>query len=113
MTTPYTLEQNGVVECKNRTLVESAKCMISFVKLPNSFRVEVMFTTNYIQNKVPTSALVGIIILKEEWIRRKPSMFHLKTIECDAYVHTPKNNRSKLDVKNKKCIQWGIVIMLR
>jgi hypothetical protein len=70
-------------------------------------------TTNYTQNKVPTSALVGIIILEEEWIRRKPSMFHLKTIGCDAYVHIPKMNTSKLDVKNKKCTQWGIMIMLR
>jgi len=70
-------------------------------------------TTNYTQNKVPTSALVGIIILEEEWIKRKPSTSHLKTIGCDAYVHIPKKNTSKLDVKNKKCTQWGIMIMLR
>jgi hypothetical protein len=67
MTTPYTLEQNGVVERINRTLVESARCMISFVKLPKKNWVEVVSTT---------SALVGIIILEEKWIRRKPSMSH-------------------------------------
>jgi hypothetical protein len=66
-----------------------------------------------LQNRVPTSALVGIIILEEEWIRRKPSMSHLKTIGCDAYEHIPKRKKGLLDVKNKKCIQWGIVIMLR
>jgi hypothetical protein len=87
MTTPYTPKQNGVVEHKNRTLVESARCMISFVKLPNSFWVKVVSTTNYIQNRVPTSALVGIIILEKEWIRKKPSMSHLKTIGCDTCVH--------------------------
>jgi hypothetical protein len=43
-----------VVECKNRTLVESARCMISFVKLPNSFWAEVVSIANYIQNRVPT-----------------------------------------------------------
>ncbi len=37
MTTSYTLKQNGVAKHKNRTLVESLRCMISFVKLPNSF----------------------------------------------------------------------------
>jgi hypothetical protein len=40
-------------------------------------------------------------------------MSHLKTIGCDTYVHIPKKNRSKLDVKNKKCTQWDIMIMLR
>jgi hypothetical protein len=40
-------------------------------------------------------------------------MSHLKTIGCDTYVHIPKKNRSKLDVKNQKCTQWDIMIMLR
>ncbi len=65
MTTLYILDQNGVVKHKNKTLVESARCMISFVRFTNSFWAKVVFTTNYIQNKVSTSALVGIINLEE------------------------------------------------
>jgi len=93
MTTLYIWEQNGMVERKNKTLVENARCMISFVKLLNSFWVEVVSTTNYIQNRVPTSAPIRILIPKEKWIGRKPSMSHLKTIGCDAYVHIPRKKK--------------------
>jgi len=34
-------------------------------------------------------------------------MSHLRTFGCDAYVHIPKKKRSKLDVKNQKCILVG------
>ncbi|UYV82085.1 K02A2.6-like [Cordylochernes scorpioides] len=32
--------------------------------------------------------------------RRKPSILHLKTFGCNAYVHIPKDNRKKLDKKS-------------
>jgi hypothetical protein len=35
ITIPYTLEQNGVTERKNRTLVESVQCMLQHMKLDN------------------------------------------------------------------------------
>ena len=34
---PYTPQQNGVVERRNRTLVESARSMLMFANLPLSF----------------------------------------------------------------------------
>jgi hypothetical protein len=40
--------------------------MTNFAKLPNSFWVKVVFTTNYIQNRVPILVLVGKITLKEK-----------------------------------------------
>jgi hypothetical protein len=41
------------------------------------------------------------------WNDKKPSLTHLKVFGCDAYVHVPKENRSKLDKKAKKCIFIG------
>ena len=35
--TPYTPQQNGVAECKNRTLFESARCMLQHSRLRNVF----------------------------------------------------------------------------
>jgi hypothetical protein len=32
------------------------------------------------------------------------SIEHLKVFDCDSYVHVPKENRSKVDNKAKKCI---------
>ncbi len=94
-----------MAERKNNTFVESATSIIVFAKLPNYFWVKAMFIANYIQNKVPTSALDGIV--KVQWTRRKPSILDLRTFGCDAYVHIPKEKRSKLDVKSQKCILVG------
>jgi hypothetical protein len=56
---------------------------------------------------VPISVMVTITIRKEEWTGRKPSMSHLRSFGCDAYVHIPKEKRSKLDMKSQKCILVG------
>ena len=33
---------------------------------------------------------------------KKPFIKHLKVFVCDAYVHVPKNERSKMDNKDEK-----------
>jgi hypothetical protein len=43
----------------------------------------------------------------EVWTGKKPSLEHLKVFGCDAYVHVPKESRSKLDNKVEKCIFMG------
>ncbi len=37
LTAPHTLEHNGVAECKNRTLVKMARCMLQSASMPNIF----------------------------------------------------------------------------
>ncbi|GJX76463.1 retrovirus-related pol polyprotein from transposon TNT 1-94 [Tanacetum coccineum] len=49
--TPRTPEQNGIVERRNRTLVEAARTMLSASKLPLSFWAEAVATACYTQNK--------------------------------------------------------------
>jgi hypothetical protein len=43
----------------------------------------------------------------EVWSGKKPSLQHLRVFGCDAYVHVPKENRSKMDKKDEKCIFIG------
>jgi hypothetical protein len=43
----------------------------------------------------------------EVWSGNKPSLQHLRVFGCDAYVHVPKENRSKMDKKDEKCIFIG------
>ncbi|GKD93370.1 retrovirus-related pol polyprotein from transposon TNT 1-94, partial [Tanacetum coccineum] len=52
--TPRTPEQNGVVERRNRTLVEAARTMLSASKLPLSFWAEAVATACYTQNMLET-----------------------------------------------------------
>jgi transposase InsO family protein len=55
---PYTPQQKGVVERKNRTLVEMARCMIYSKGLHKRFWVEFICCSNYILNQVPTKEIL-------------------------------------------------------
>ena len=50
--TPKTLQQNEVVERKNRTLIEMARTMLCDNHLPKYFWAEVINTACYISNRV-------------------------------------------------------------
>jgi hypothetical protein len=60
----------------------------------------------YLVNLSPSLALDDKIPHKV-WNEKKPSLQHLRVFGCDAYVHVPKENRSKLDKKAEKCILIG------
>ncbi|GJT15024.1 retrovirus-related pol polyprotein from transposon TNT 1-94 [Tanacetum coccineum] len=74
--TPRTLEQNGVVERRNHTLVEAARTMLSASKLPLSFWAEAVATACYTQNIsiiISTHGKTAYHIIND----RKPSIKHL------------------------------------
>jgi hypothetical protein len=87
----------------NRTLMEKARCMLSGAGIGQEFWVEAVGTACYLVNRSPSSAL-GDKTPQEVWTSKEPSLTHLKVFGCDAYVHVPKENRSKLDKKAEKCI---------
>nr|GFB19649.1 hypothetical protein [Tanacetum cinerariifolium] len=47
-----TLQQNDVVEKRNKTLIEAARTMLADAKLPVTFWAEAVNTTCYVQNRV-------------------------------------------------------------
>ena len=49
-------QQNGVAECMNQTLVESAKAMVHHAKLSKIFWAEAVSSATCIRNWVVTSA---------------------------------------------------------
>jgi len=50
-------DQNGVVERRNRTLLDMVWSMFSSSKLPKSLWAKALKTTMYILNRVPTKAI--------------------------------------------------------
>jgi hypothetical protein len=90
----------------NMTLMEKARTMLSGAKLGQEFWAEEVGTTCYLVNRSPSSALDDKTP-HEVMTRKKPSLQHLRVFGCDAYVHVPKENRSKLDKKDEKCIFIG------
>ncbi|CAL8133636.1 unnamed protein product [Prunus armeniaca] len=57
LTVAYSPQQNGVVERKNRTIVEMSKAMMHEKRLPFKLWGETVNTVVYIQNRCPTRAL--------------------------------------------------------
>lgn len=104
LTAPYTPEQNGVAERKNRTVVEMARRLQKAKGLPNYFWGEAIVMAVYLLNISPTKAVLNRTPL-EAWNGKKPRVSHLKLFGCIAYALV--YFHSKLDEKSEKCIFIG------
>ncbi|GJR27040.1 putative ribonuclease H-like domain-containing protein [Tanacetum coccineum] len=76
-----TLQQNGVAERKNRTLIEAARTMLADSKLPTTFWAEAVNTACYVQNRV--------LVIKphkktpcEFFLGRKPALSFMRPFGC-------------------------------
>nr|GEZ20526.1 hypothetical protein [Tanacetum cinerariifolium] len=104
--TARTLEQNGVIERRNRTLVEAARTMLSASKLPLFFWAEAIATACYTQNR-------SIIILIHDKTAyyiindRKPSIKHLYIFGCICYITRDGENLDRMKEKGDLCILVG------
>lgn len=105
-TAPYTPEQNGRAERDNRTLIESARSMIHAAKVPKYLWAEAVNTAVYILNRTPTMQAPGSTPY-EIWCGGKPTLSHLRIFGCEAFVHIPNVNRTKLEAKSQKMIFVG------
>nr|GEU57460.1 hypothetical protein [Tanacetum cinerariifolium] len=101
-----TPEQNGVVERRNRTLVEAARTMLSTAKVPLFFWVEAIATTCFTQNRslvIPHHEKTPYHIINE----RKPlvKFFHIFGSLC--YIVRDDENLDKMKEKGDACIFVG------
>ena len=102
-TPPYTPQLNGVAERMNRTLVESARCMMEHAELAKSYWGEAVMTANFLRLRCPTRSTCHDQTPYEVWNGKKPILANLKVFGCHAYVHVPKPKRSKLDARSIQC----------
>lgn len=104
-TAPYTPQQNGVAERKNRTLIEMARCMVIEANLEKSFWGEAVVMANYIQNRLPARDIVKTPF--ESWYGHKPSIKHFQRFGSKCYTFVPDERRRKLDPKAIQAIFVG------
>jgi hypothetical protein len=83
--------------------MDKARSMLSGVGLAQESWVEAVQTTRYLVNMSHSSVSVE---MTPNGVRssKNPSLAHLKVFGCDAFVHVPKEKRSKLQKKEVKCI---------
>nr|GFC08943.1 retrovirus-related Pol polyprotein from transposon TNT 1-94 [Tanacetum cinerariifolium] len=101
-----TPEQNGVVERRNRTLVEAARTMLSAAKVPLFFWAKAIATSCFTQNRslvIPRHEKTPYQIINE----RKPSVkfFHIFVSVC--YIVRDGENLDKMKEKGDECIFVG------
>ncbi|GJR40311.1 ribonuclease H-like domain, reverse transcriptase, RNA-dependent DNA polymerase [Tanacetum coccineum] len=73
LTAPYSPQQNGVVERRNRTIMSTTRCMMKATNMPQNFWAEAVRHAIYILNSVPTKALEDITPY-EAIKQRKPNL---------------------------------------
>ncbi|GAU22960.1 hypothetical protein TSUD_247040 [Trifolium subterraneum] len=103
---PYTPQQNGSAERRNRTIMNMVRCMIKGKHLPKELWGEVVSTACYVLNRCPTKRLNGVTP-EECWSGNKPNVSHLKVFGSIAYRHVPDQLRSKLDDKSEVMVLVG------
>jgi hypothetical protein len=105
-TPPKTPQLNGLAERMNRTLVERVRCLLSQSQLSNSFWGEALSTSVHVLNLTPCVPL-QFDVPDKVWTGKDVSYDHLRVFGCKAFVHIPKDERSKLDMKTRQCIFLG------
>uniref|UniRef100_A0A2N9IL56 Integrase catalytic domain-containing protein n=1 Tax=Fagus sylvatica TaxID=28930 RepID=A0A2N9IL56_FAGSY len=108
---PYTPEQNGVAERKNRHIMSIVRCLLSGMHVPKSYWHMAVLTAVYLINRTPSRVLHSMAplqILKPDCI-----LFSIlpRVFGCTCFVQNRSPHRTKLDNKSVKCIFLGYSAM--
>ena len=80
----------------NRTLMEKVLSMLAHAKLPKTFWAEAALMASYLINLSLCHHLKGGYP-EWAWTGRSSRYDHLKVFGCEAFIHIPVDERSKLD----------------
>ena len=104
--TPYTPQQNGVAERKNRTLMDAARTMIAEYASPYNFWAEAISTACHatnrlflrkLLNKTPYEILLG----------KKPDLSYFRVFGCKCFIRKKGNRLSKFETRSIEGIFVG------
>ncbi|KAJ9542863.1 hypothetical protein OSB04_029369 [Centaurea solstitialis] len=101
-----TPQQNGVVERKNRTLVEAARSMMAHSGVPQSFWAEAVSTACYTQNRTLIVKRTGKTTY-EMVEQRKPNIDYFRVFGCKCYVLNDRDDLGKFEPKSDESIFIG------
>ena len=103
LTAPGTPQPIGVVERRNRTLLDMVRSMMSYSSLPISFWGYSLQIAVYILNVVPSKSIEKTPL--ELWNGHKPSLRHFRIWGCPA--HVLKGKTRKLEPHTEVCMFVG------
>ena len=106
LTAPYTPQQNGVVERRNRTLLEMTRSILTHMEVPNYLWGEAVRHSTYLINRIATKTLVSSTPY-EAFRGRKPNINHLRVFGCTAHAKVETVNLKKLDHRSRPVVYLG------
>nr|GFA37257.1 zinc finger, CCHC-type [Tanacetum cinerariifolium] len=104
-TAPYSPQQNGISERKNRVLKEMVNSMLSYSGLSQGFWGKAMLTACYSLNRVPNKK--NNITPYELWTKKKPNRNYLRVWGFRAAVRIPDPKLKTLGERGIECIFVG------
>lgn len=103
MTAPYSPQQNGVVQRRNRTLLEMTRSILKHMNIPNDMWGEAVRHATYLINRITTRALQGMTPY-EALRSKKPNLSHIRVFGCVCYARTDTMGRRKLDDRSRRLV---------
>ncbi|GJY02434.1 retrotransposon protein, putative, ty1-copia subclass [Tanacetum coccineum] len=103
LTPPYTPQNNGLSERRNRTLLDMVQSMMNLTTLPLSFLDYALETSTQILNMVPTKKVDKTPY--ELWYGKVTNLSYLKFWGCEVLVK--RDTPDKLRQRSVKCIFIG------
>lgn len=106
LTAPYSPQQNGVVERRNRTLMEMTRSIMKHMSVANYLWREAVRHSTYLLNRIaarvirdrtPYEALRGV----------KPNIGHLRVFGCIGYAKVEAKLLKKLDDRSRILVHLG------
>jgi hypothetical protein len=97
---PHTLQQNGVAERWNRTLLDKAHAMLHSVGLSLGFWELATDTAVHTYNRTPSKTIRWHTPHELCTNGHVPDISYFRVFKCKAYVHTPEDKRKKLDPRS-------------
>ena len=91
---PRTPQQNGLAERMNQTILGGAKSMRIHSGLSEGFWADAMMTASHVLNRTPRKSL-NWRTPHEMLFGRIPDVRYLRVFGCRAWVHIPKDQRTK------------------
>ena len=98
---PYTPQQNGVEERKNRVIKEMETCMIEAKDLSPKISDEAINYATYIQ-KISLHKSMDVKTPYEAWFGHKPNISHFRIFGSRAWARIPIEKRKELQPQRKE-----------
>ncbi|KAL4565709.1 hypothetical protein LXL04_029812 [Taraxacum kok-saghyz] len=103
---PYTQEQNGAVERRNRVIVEKGLSLLAQSHLPHTFWEHAFKTATYLHNRTITP-LLDYTSPYQNLYSKIPDYAFLKTFGCLCYPFLRPYNHHKIDFRSMPCVFIG------